>query len=189
MMRPGQMSLWGGGRWRACPTARGFTLIELLSALTLYAVFSLLATSLFMATMRITHDTHVLAARVPVEVFRTQLERDVWGAASLSADEDGLMLALPQGGRISWHYAPGTLTRTVSEFKTRPASQSPRTYRCPDPIHFAVDGSIVRCSIDAPAASSEPASIQAAAAGDSILVPGHAAMFTLQSQLLLEAHP
>lgn len=168
------------------PARRGFTLIEMLSAVVLLSMFLVLSNQLFMATVRISHDAPVaLAADVPVDAFRTQLTRDVWNAAAMEAtDEKTLLLQLPAGGHIIWQYTPGKLTRV-----TAPAAETPRQYHGLAPVHFAVRGSIVACTLDPPAPSPEPLAVRSAKAADSPLLPGRAATFTFQSQFLLEARP
>lgn len=169
---------------------RGFTMIEMLSAVVLLSMFLLLSNVLFMATVRISRDApRARAADVPVDTFRTQLTRDVWNAASLSVtDDQTLSLELPQGSRIRWQYVQHTLTRTVTPAKDHIDAESHRDFHGLAPVHFAVQGSVVRCTLDAPPAPREPTSARAASA-DSPLLPGRAATFTFQSQILLEAHP
>ena len=174
------------GQSKRMHTRRGFTLIEMLSTVVLLSIFLLLSNQLFMATVRISHDAPTaLAADVPVDAFRTQLTRDVWNAVAIeAADEKTLLLQLPGGGHIIWQYAPGQLTRVAA-----PATEAPRQFHGLAPVHFAVEGSIVACTLDAPTPSRDPLMVRSAKAADSLLQPGRSATFTFQSQLLSEARP
>jgi hypothetical protein len=95
---------------------RGFTLMTMLAVLLLLGVGALLATKLFLASMRTTaaaQETHTRIVRF--EGMIRHLRQDVWGAGAITA-ADASSLELRNGElALLWHIQPdGTITRTTA---------------------------------------------------------------------------
>jgi len=91
---------------------RGFTLLELIMALGLMAAFMTASTRLFQVsfrTIRLTELSRNQAARL--DHCLAELRRDVWAAQHASVSNTGELALEPEGRRITWSAAEGTVRR------------------------------------------------------------------------------
>ena len=94
---------------------RGFSLIEMAFAITLFSIFCLLFSQLFVANVRVTSGTHKnQAALARWEHVLHQLRRDVWNARSIMATGPyHLTLGLADGKEVVWSWADEQRTQWV----------------------------------------------------------------------------
>jgi type II secretory pathway pseudopilin PulG len=125
-------------------TTRGFTLLEMTIIVALLAVFSLMASRLFMSTVKTaTQASETESAMSRFDLILDQLRRDVWNAQSMTVTGDRALTIENQQTTITWASprGAGALVRTVAT-----ASGDKNEYRfknvAPD-VTFSAEGASV----------------------------------------------
>jgi prepilin-type N-terminal cleavage/methylation domain-containing protein len=99
--------------------ARGFMLIEIMVAISLLAVFALIATKLLVLGIKVPHEVgEQRDAIVRFDSVVTRLRDDVWQARSIkSPDEKTLEIQTDSSGAVTWRIEAGAVLRTGADAK------------------------------------------------------------------------
>ena len=97
--------------------ARGFTVTEMLFTLAIMGVSAILVTRLFTGSMHVINSApqsqnHFAA----IDRMSASVRRDTWGATNIAApDTQTLVLSQSNGGKVTWHFAGDSVSRSDSE--------------------------------------------------------------------------